>query len=141
MLVRLIYASRSCQPIKSELIRQILDAAHQHNAEHGITGVLCYGDDVFVQALEGGRAEVNALYQRISRDARHRELTLLSYEEIDQREFACWSMAQAPLDKKNAALLLRHSSSPVLDPFRLSGRTTSRLLCELGSSGGLRSRG
>jgi hypothetical protein len=140
MLVRLIYASRSVAPITSELVRQILDAAHQHNPERGITGVLCYGDGVFVQALEGGRAEVNALYQTICRDSRHSDVTLLSYEEVDQREFACWSMAQAPLDKKNAALLLRHSSSPVLDPFRLSGKTTCRLLSELGSSGGLRSK-
>lgn len=141
MLVRLIYASRSATHITSELVRQILDAAHQHNTERGITGVLCYGDGVFVQALEGGRAEVNALYQQICRDNRHHDVTLLTYEEIDQREFACWSMAQAPLDKKNAALLLRHSSSPVLDPFRLSGQTTSRLLSELGNSGGLRSKG
>ncbi|MBV8679576.1 MAG: BLUF domain-containing protein [Aquitalea sp.] len=140
MLVRLIYASRSNTPINNELIRQILDAAHLHNSQQGITGVLCYSDDVFVQALEGGRAEVNALYQNICRDSRHREITLLSYQEIDQREFASWSMAQAPIDKKNAALLLRHSSSPVLDPFRLSGSTTSRLLSELGNSGGLRSR-
>ncbi|RQO75995.1 blue light sensor protein [Aquitalea sp. FJL05] len=141
MLVRLIYASRSCSPITSELVKHILDAAHQHNPQSGITGVLCYGDDVFVQALEGGRAEVNALYQHICRDDRHRDVTLLAYQEIDQREFASWSMAQAPIDKKNAALLLRHSSSPVLDPFRLSGSTTTRLLSELGSSGGLRSRG
>jgi hypothetical protein len=36
MLVRLIYASRSTTPITSELVRQILDAAHQHNPERGI---------------------------------------------------------------------------------------------------------
>jgi len=140
MLVRLIYASRSSSPITSDLVRQILDAAHQHNPERGITGVLCYGDDVFVQALEGGRAEVNALYQNICRDNRHRNVTLLDYKEVDQRQYASWSMAQAPLDKKNAALLLRHSSSPILDPFRLSGSTTARLLEELGNSGGLRTR-
>jgi hypothetical protein len=46
---------------------------------------------------------VNALYQTICRDNRHGDVTLLTYEEVDQREFACWSMAQAPLDKKNAA--------------------------------------
>ncbi|WP_293764105.1 BLUF domain-containing protein [uncultured Aquitalea sp.] len=140
MLVRLIYASRANETITPALVKSILDVAHPRNAAQGVTGVMCYSDKVFVQALEGGRAEVNQLYQQICRDPRHHDVTLLEYREIEQRQFACWAMAQAPLDKKNAALLLRHSSSPVLDPFRLSGSTTAHLLEELGNSGGLRSK-
>jgi GTP cyclohydrolase I len=32
---------------------------------HGVTGVLCYADGIFLQVLEGGRGAVNALYNRI----------------------------------------------------------------------------
>ena len=45
----------------------------------GITGVLCHGGDVFMQVLEGGRDAVNALYNKIVRDARHHDVALLHY--------------------------------------------------------------
>jgi len=59
-----------------------------------ITGVLCVcqGGNVFLQALEGGRDAVNALYGRIVQDPRHRDVTLLDYAEIDERRFAGWRM-------------------------------------------------
>jgi hypothetical protein len=54
-----------------------------------VTGVLCFclSSGIFMQVLEGGRDPVNALYNRITRDKRHRDATLLSYDEIGQRSF------------------------------------------------------
>ncbi len=71
MLVRLLYASRAATPVTQEIIESILQQSRAHNPGLGITGVLCHGGDVFVQALEGGRDAVNALYNMIVRDARH----------------------------------------------------------------------
>jgi hypothetical protein len=135
MLVRLIYCSRTKGQINQELMDTIIKAAQRHNSEDGITGLLCYSQDVFIQALEGGRGQVNRLFQRISHDERHHEVTLLDYREIDQRQFANWSMAKVALDKKNMGLLLRHSATSTLDPFSMTGASTAGLLAELSAAG------
>lgn len=131
MLVRLLYASRAAEPVTSELIDSILRASHAHNPALGITGVLCYGGDVYMQVLEGGRPAVNDLYNRIVRDARHREVMLLRYEEIAERRFAGWTMGQVNLKKINPSLLLKHSELPGFDPFTVTGGASMALLDEL----------
>ena len=93
----------------------------EYNPRHGITGVLCHGNGVFLQALEGDREEVNALYRAISRDARHHELVLLQFEEIVQRDFPGWSMVRVNAAKVNPATMLKYSTHGELDPYRTSG--------------------
>ena len=73
MLVRLMYASRAVGAMGHDDLAAVLKQAKAHNASAGITGLLCYcaGSNTFMQALEGGRAQVNALYNRIAQDERH----------------------------------------------------------------------
>ncbi|WP_255988071.1 BLUF domain-containing protein [Chitinolyticbacter albus] len=134
MLVRLIYASRASAPITVESVEAILQASRARNPELGLTGVLCYTGDVFVQALEGGREQVNALYNRLQRDPRHRDLVLLDYAEIPARRYASWSMAKMRLDKVNVSLLLKYSATPTLDPYTMPGPATAALLEELAAT-------
>ncbi len=131
MLVRLLYASRSAAPVTQEIIESILQQSRTHNPAHGITGILCHGGDVYMQALEGGREAVNALYMKIVRDTRHREVILLHYAEVPERHFAGWTMGQVNLSKVNPSMLLKYSDKPVLDPFTVSGRASMALLEEL----------
>jgi hypothetical protein len=84
-----------------------------------------------MQVLEGGRDAVNALYNKIVRDARHRDIALLHYEEVPERKFAGWTMGQVNLGKVNPSLLLKYSDRPVLDPFASSGLASMALLEEL----------
>ena len=141
MLVRLLYASRAAEPVTSELVDSILRSSHAHNPALGITGVLCYGGDVYMQVLEGGRAAVNNLYNTIVRDSRHREVMLLQYGEIAERRFAGWTMGHVNLKKMNPSLLLKHSELPELDPFAVTGDASMALLEELISTGLVVSRG
>lgn len=132
MLVRLIYASRSTQPADDTLIRSILDQSDRRNVEAGITGVLCVcHGNIFMQALEGGRDEVNRLYAKLVRDPRHTDVTLLDYAEISERRFASWRMGRVDLDKLNLGVVLKYSEKPRLDPFQISGRVALALLEEL----------
>lgn len=131
MLVRLIYASRAAQPITPETLHPIIRTARAHNAAAGITGVLVFADGVFLQLLEGGRNAVNALYNRIARDARHADLVLLAYDEVAERRFSGWSMGQANLSRLNPGILLKYSERPVLDPYQLTGQATLALFEEL----------
>ena len=58
MLVRLLYASRPASPLTSSIIDTILTQSQDGNPSKGITGILCFNDEVFMQVLEGGRDEV-----------------------------------------------------------------------------------
>ncbi|MFC3627585.1 BLUF domain-containing protein [Vogesella amnigena] len=131
MLVRLLYASRSAQPSSQSLLETILTQSQLHNPTHGITGVLCYSGDIFMQVLEGGRSEVSALYNHIAADSRHQGVELLSFEEITERRFAGWTMGQVNLAKVNPGLLLRYSEKSQLNPFAMSGSSALALLEEL----------
>lgn len=131
MLVRLLYASRATQPLNTELMESILTQSRSHNPENGVTGILCYSGDIFMQVLEGGRHEVSALYNTIVKDGRHTAVELLHFEEIAERRFSSWTMGQVNLAKVNPSTLLKYSEKPGLDPFTVGGKVSMALLEEL----------
>ena len=51
MLVRLLYASRAVNGNLSEIVQSIMQQSRDHNPQHGITGILCHSDQVFMQVL------------------------------------------------------------------------------------------
>lgn len=130
MLVRLLYASRAVDS-SPDAIDGILSQSRAHNIPCGITGILCYGGGVFLQAIEGGRAAISELYGHIQRDPRHKDVVLLHYEEIAERRFGGWTMGQVNLTKVHAATLLRYSERPELNPYAVSGKVSLALLEEL----------
>lgn len=131
MLVRLMYASRAAAGFDEDQLAAIMRKSRSGNPDHGITGVLCYSQGMFLQVLEGGRSAVNRLYNRIAADPRHTQVELLSYTEIEERSFAGWSMGQANLHSLNPALLLKYSERGELDPYAVSGRVSLALFEEL----------
>ncbi len=131
MLVRLLYVSRAVQPESTDAIHAILASARQHNLNNGITGILCYGGGVFLQAIEGGRQAVNRLYNHIIEDPRHKDVELLHYEEISERRFGGWTMGQVNLSKLNTSIVLKYSERPEFDPYSVSGKVSLALLEEL----------
>lgn len=131
MLVRLLYASRAAQAVTPEHIESILAQCRAHNPALGLTGILCWSGDVFMQVIEGGRDAVNAKYNEIVRDPRHKDVALLWYGEIPERRFAGWTMGQVNLSKVNQTILLKYGERAVLDPFAVSGCASLALLEEL----------
>ena len=133
MLVRLMYASRAAESVDADALAAILKRSKENNPKVGVTGVLCFcfNAGIFLQVLEGGRNAVSGLYNRISGDARHRDVALLSYEEIGERSFSSWSMGQVNMGRLNPALLLKYSESATLDPYAVSGKASLALFNEL----------
>lgn len=130
MLVRLLYASRAIDT-SPDAIEMILAQSRLHNPECGITGILCYGGGIFLQAIEGGRMPVSELYGHIQKDARHKDVVLLHYEEISERRFGGWTMGQVNMSRINASILLKYAEKPELDPYSVSGKVSLALLEEL----------
>jgi hypothetical protein len=131
MLVRLLYVSRAHATITPAHMEPILAQSRAHNPDNGITGILCFGGDIYMQLLEGGRDAVNQLYCHIASDKRHKDVVLLHYEEICERRFSGWTMGQVNLEKLNPAVLLKYSEKPVLNPYAVSGAASIALLQEL----------
>ena len=130
MLVRLLYASRAVDK-NPEAIEAILAQSRQFNPASGITGILCYGGGIFLQAIEGGRNAISELYGHIQKDARHKDVVLLHYEEITERRFGGWTMGQVNMEKINSSILLKYAEKPELDPYSTSGAVSMALLEEL----------
>ena len=131
MLVRLLYVSRALDPDASAATDAILAVAREHTMANGITGILCYGGGIYLQAIEGGRNQVNNLYAQIVSDKRHTDVVLLNYEEIAERRFGGWTMGQVNLSKLNTSVVLKYSELPVLNPYAVSGHVSLALLEEL----------
>jgi hypothetical protein len=131
MLVRLLYVSRLADPSKPEAIEGILAESRIHNPALGITGILCYGGGLFLQAIEGGRGQVSELYNHICKDKRHKDVVLLDFQEISERRFGGWTMGQVNLAKLNASIVLKYSETAELNPYSVSGKVSLALLEEL----------
>jgi hypothetical protein len=126
-----MYASRAVPAVDQEELLAILKKSKANNPKAGITGALCFSEGIFIQVLEGGRAAVNKLYNRIARDDRHNDVVLLNYDEIEERCFAGWSMGQVNMSRLNPAVLLKYSECARLDPYGVSGKVSMALFEEL----------
>ncbi|WP_409333064.1 BLUF domain-containing protein [Trujillonella humicola] len=95
-LHRLLYRSHSrLDPAEREAaIADVFRVARSNNARAGITGALLLTDHWFAQVLEGPAADVQALYERIRRDPRHEDVTLIDAGEVSEPVFSRWAMAQ-----------------------------------------------
>lgn len=132
MQVRLLYVSSAVGPQTTTVTGSILKAARAFNHAHDITGVLCQGQGLFLQVLEGHRSAVNRLYARILADQRHRDVELLDYEEISERRFDAWSMAHVQLSSLDPMIRMGH---PEFDPYAASGKLVMAELAELVAAG------
>ncbi len=131
MLVRLLYASRAAQTLDADALDNLLKQSKRNNQRDGVTGLLCFSGNLFLQVLEGGRGAVNRIYNRIAADPRHADVELLCYEEIAERRFAGWSMGQVEVSRLNPALMLKYSETAALDPYAVSGKVSMALFDEL----------
>ena len=73
-------------------LMRLTDQAAQLNQKLGLSGVLFYENQHFGQILEGPRAEVTKIWEKIQRDPRHHQVRLLNMKEIEERSFPAWSM-------------------------------------------------
>ena len=132
MLIRLIYVSKAVDPQTHTLTDSVLSKVRDWNTQNGVTGVLCEGQGVFLQALEGERGPVTALYARIAADPRHRDLELIHCESISERRYGEWSMARVNLSDVDPQTKIVW---PEFDPYAASGRVVMARIDELIAQG------
>jgi hypothetical protein len=132
MLIRLIYVSKAVSPQTGTLTDWMLRKAHAWNRQNDITGVLCEGQGVFLQALEGERDKVTHLYSRICADPRHHDLELIHCESITERRYGEWSMARVSLSDVDPQTKIVW---PDFDPYSAQGARVMARIDELVAQG------
>lgn len=91
-LFQLVYESQSNREFSERDITVLLDRSREKNRKEGITGILLYRHGVFTQVLEGEEERIWRLFEKISRDPRHRDVIVRLQQEIPERSFPNWSM-------------------------------------------------
>ena len=133
--IRLVYSSAAAGGMTYSTLVDIMSQAHSRNMAQGITGILCYGSGQFLQALEGERAAVTALYHRIAVDRRHDDCQLMSVDEIASRAFPEWTMKVVNWEDGDMArrrtLLQADTGSEVFTPSAMTATQASAFLMHL----------
>jgi hypothetical protein len=128
---RLLYYSRARSEVMASLDTEfpaILKVAVTRNTGDEITGALLACDGWFVQALEGEHVKVVQTFDRISRDKRHSDISLIKAEAVPDRLFAKWSMCGRRLSPTDDAILDVLEGRKAFDPKKLNPVNTLNLL-------------
>lgn len=93
-LMQMVYVSSITMMarLNNSMFEEIKVSARSYNRLHDITGVLCYGNGHFLQCIEGEKAQVLTLQERIFSDKRHKNIKILSLKPIERRHFVDWRM-------------------------------------------------
>ncbi|MGN6366989.1 MAG: BLUF domain-containing protein [Phycisphaerae bacterium] len=91
-MLQLCYASRATVPFDGATLTSLLQKSRENNHRRGVSGLLVYQYGSFLQLIEGADPIVIELYNKIRRDPRHTDVSLLFKEKIEQRSFEQWSM-------------------------------------------------
>jgi Sensors of blue-light using FAD len=105
-IVHCIYASLAVPSFRESDLPLLLEQARSHNATHDLTGMLLYIGGSFFQVLEGAADVVESLREKIRRDPRHSQFTLIINEPIAARDFSDWSMGFSMVDRLAAGELI-----------------------------------
>ncbi len=89
----LVYMSSPSREMNRVEVQALLRRAKHNNDRDGITGILIHDSRRYLQYLEGGQAEVEATFARISVDRRHHAIMRLHGLTISRRQFPGWAMA------------------------------------------------
>ncbi len=93
MVFRTIYISSVRTAPDASVVADILSVSQSNNRRDGLTGLLIFDGQRFLQYIEGPEDRVRARIAKIRADWRHHALVILSERTTDRRQFGGWDMA------------------------------------------------
>ncbi|WP_295767058.1 BLUF domain-containing protein [uncultured Mucilaginibacter sp.] len=88
----LVYISTADHLMNQDELLDILEASRKNNKKNNLTGMLLYGEGVFIQMLEGEPSQLAETYKAIEHDFRHKNIIKMTEGEMEQRHFPEWRM-------------------------------------------------
>jgi hypothetical protein len=135
MLIRLTYFSRNRldgRNISKDVgIADILATSAANNLRDRITGVLICDDRWFAQVLEGAESNVSATFERILRDERHCNVTLVTMQPVAERRYPAFPMKGFVRSDDNDDLFRHYSEHESFDPREMRADRLSDLIEEV----------
>ena len=127
-LHRLVYASKFKSGIDPSELAKIHQDAGRNNKKNEITGVLIFGNDYFLQYIEGTSESLNKLFRKVINDPRHEEVTLLDYSGIPSRLFQQWAMKLFMMTEENLKIAENLTQSKDYNPQKMDGATAQEFI-------------
>lgn len=131
--IRFIYASTATfgdgqieTPATQRVVFNVVRKSRRNNPGWGVVGTLLFGDGQFLQVLEGKAADVDALFEVIASDDRHRDLKVLLRQAVEKPAFAQWSM-KFPTMNEDLRSVLGLGLGDQFRPYQLGGKKLDAL--------------
>jgi hypothetical protein len=91
-MIQTAYVSVAAESMSQEALLSLLQQCLENNEASGVTGMLLYGNETFLQVLEGDEAVVDDVIAKIRQDPRHTRIQFLYRRPLAARQYADWSM-------------------------------------------------
>ena len=102
---QLIFASDAAVDMSDQILLDILVHADKNNRSKGISGLLLYSRNRFMQLIEAKNKDVvEALFAKILKDKRHTNVKLLLRQESNELQMAAWAMGFSMKEKEDFSL-------------------------------------
>jgi len=100
-MIQTTYISTPTRPMSTDDLMDILNTSRLNNASNGITGMLLFTGNEFIQILEGDENIIEGLLATIKKDSRHKDFRVVERKKITMREYPEWSMGFKRVDKED----------------------------------------
>jgi len=132
---RIIYCSQATHDVSPDELVALLELSRRNNSRAGLSGMLLYSSQSFLQVLEGDEVALRATYDRILHDDRHTALRLLLDAEVPAPLFPDWTMGFEHVDDEELADDLdgftAATSYPLVNPDLITNAGVAQTLLQL----------
>lgn len=91
-IFHLVYKSSAREDLDRYDVSRIINKSQSNNSKSGVTGLLLYRQNTFIQLLEGDEQAVKETYNKILKDSRHSDVKILIESKSSIRIAPQWSM-------------------------------------------------
>ncbi len=116
-LIRLIYVSE-INTTESSVFEHIQSHSEVFNKKNNIVGFLCNNTENFLQCLEGTKAAVTSLMQRIFKDTNHKDVDVVFAQRVGNYSFTDWRMHSLNLSDLRWKQFSTHVELGEISPFK-----------------------
>jgi hypothetical protein len=131
-LIRLTYFSRNQLDLFNapmcDRVAEIVASSVGNNNRDALSSVLIYDAKWFAQVIEGDERTIVQRFERILRDQRHCDVSLVAMTPITMRDFPSIPMIGIAHDAGNTDLFRHYCGSHRFDPQRLSAEGLIQLI-------------
>jgi hypothetical protein len=118
----LAYFSHATRGMDKAALSGLLLKAQRFNESVGVTGLLIFANNRFLQTLEGSAPALADVYERIVRDPQHSDITMLFNDVVSTRVYPAWATSSIEAASSTIATFLTERLSKTTDTLTPSQR-------------------